>query len=110
MPPSTAPAPVLSTGAGAAARAERSRTLDACLVAGDALLMSRLHQDAVAQWRREARRSLGQLRELTQDRWSSHGELAFLLEGDVKESRGGLRDFNGLRAIGFAGVADGPRP
>src|SRR5205814_4342927 len=57
-----------------------------------------------------ARRSLGQLREITQDRWSSHGELAFLLEGDVKESQGGLRDFNALRCIGFAGVADGPRP
>ncbi|UWP84128.1 [protein-PII] uridylyltransferase [Dactylosporangium fulvum] len=84
--------------------------LDARLVAGDSGLLDRLHQNAVAQWRREARQLLPVLRRLTQDRWKAHGELAFLLEGDVKESRGGLRDFGVLRGIGFAGVADGPRP
>ncbi|WP_433057404.1 [protein-PII] uridylyltransferase [Dactylosporangium sp. CS-033363] len=84
--------------------------LDARLVAGNAELLAALHADAVAQWRREARHLLPALRTLTQDRWKAHGELAFLLEGDVKESRGGLRDFGVLRGIGFAGVADGPRP
>ncbi|MER7006355.1 [protein-PII] uridylyltransferase [Dactylosporangium sp. NPDC000555] len=84
--------------------------LDARLVAGDAELLACLHADAVAQWRREARHLLPALRTLTQERWKAHGELAFLLEGDVKESRGGLRDFGVLRGIGFAGVADGPRP
>ncbi|MEV8512990.1 [protein-PII] uridylyltransferase [Dactylosporangium sp. NPDC051484] len=84
--------------------------LDARLVAGNGELLTRLHADAVAQWQREARHLLPALRTLTQDRWKAHGELAFLLEGDVKESRGGLRDFGVLRGIGFAGVADGPRP
>ncbi|WP_426510609.1 [protein-PII] uridylyltransferase [Dactylosporangium sp. McL0621] len=84
--------------------------LDARLVAGDAQILTALHADAVAQWRREARHLLPGLRTLTQDRWKAHGELAFLLEGDVKESHGGLRDFGVLRGIGFAGVADGPRP
>lgn len=84
--------------------------LDARLVAGDASVSARVHADAVSQWRRESRRLLPQLRDLTWRRWESHGELAFLLEGDVKESRGGLRDYNGLRAIGFAGIADVMRP
>src|SRR5262249_21762290 len=84
--------------------------LDARLIAGDDALLARLHADAVAQWRREARHLLPALRQLTQARWKAHGELAFLLEGDVKESRGGLRDLGVLRGIGFAGVADGPRP
>ena len=84
--------------------------LDARLIAGDATLMARLHADAVAQWRREARHLLPSLLRLTRARWEARGELAFLLEGDVKESRGGLRDFGVLRGIGFAGVADGTRP
>ncbi|MEV6931489.1 [protein-PII] uridylyltransferase [Dactylosporangium sp. NPDC051485] len=84
--------------------------LDARLIAGDEALLQRLHAAAVAQWRREARHLLPALRALTTQRWQAHGELAFLLEGDVKESRGGLRDFGVLRGIGFAGVADGPRP
>jgi [protein-PII] uridylyltransferase len=84
--------------------------LDARLIAGDATLAARIHADAVGQWRREARHLLPALRDLTRRRWETHGELAFLLEGDVKESRGGLRDFNGLRAIGFAGIADVLRP
>ena len=33
-----------------------------------------------------------QLKEITAARWAAHGELAFLLEGDLKEAAGGLRD------------------
>jgi [protein-PII] uridylyltransferase len=43
-------------------------------------------------------------------RWATHGELAFLLEGDLKEAAGGLRDLTILRGIGRAGVADTMRP
>ena len=84
--------------------------LDARLIAGDADLVARLHTAAVARWRRDARRQLPMLAELTRRRWETHGELAFLLEGDVKESRGGLRDFGVLRGIGYAGIADVARP
>jgi [protein-PII] uridylyltransferase len=84
--------------------------LDARLLAGDATLVAGLHAAAVTQWRREAPALLAALRDLTSARWEAHGELAFLLEGDVKESRGGLRDFAVLRGIGFAGVADATRP
>ena len=40
----------------------------------------------------------------------AHGELAFLLEGDLKEAAGGLRDVGMLRGIGRAGVTDALRP
>ncbi len=84
--------------------------LDARLVAGDASLLARLQSGVLRRWRGEAQRSLPVLAELTRLRWAAHGELAFLLEGDVKESRGGLRDHVVLRGIGFAGVADATRP
>jgi [protein-PII] uridylyltransferase len=84
--------------------------LDARLLAGDRDLARRLHEAAVLKWRREAHRILPALRELTEQRWERYGELAFLLEGDLKEARGGLRDVGVLRGLGYAGVADGTRP
>lgn len=84
--------------------------LDARHLAGDAALSGELITAAADQWRRTAVRLLPQLRELTAARWAAHGELAFLLEGDLKEASGGLRDLTILRGIGRAGVADTLRP
>ena len=84
--------------------------LDARHLAGDAALSAELIAAAADQWRRTAVRLLPQLRELTATRWATQGELAFLLEGDLKEAAGGLRDVTLLRAIGRAGVADTMRP
>ncbi len=84
--------------------------LDARHIAGDAALSAELTAAASDQWRRTAVRLLPQLRELTAARWATHGELAFLLEGDLKEAAGGLRDLTILRGIGRAGVADTMRP
>lgn len=84
--------------------------LDARHVAGDAALTGELVAAAADQWRRTAVRLLPQLRELTSARWAANGELAFLLEGDLKEAAGGLRDVTLLRVIGRAGVADTMRP
>src|SRR4051794_17595187 len=84
--------------------------LDARHVAGDAGLSGELIAAAGDQWRRTAVRLLPQLKDITMSRWASHGELAFLLEGDLKEAAGGLRDVTILRGIGRAGVADTMRP
>ena len=84
--------------------------LDARHVAGDASLSAELIAATSDQWRRTAVRLLPQLREITAGRWATHGELAFLLEGDLKEAAGGLRDLTILRGIGRAGVADTMRP
>src|SRR5206468_8558179 len=84
--------------------------LDARFVGGDRAMADLLHRGVLAQWRREAAKTLVALRELTERRWQSAGELAFLLEGDLKDARGGLRDIGVLRGIGYAGVADAGRP
>ena len=49
------------------------------------------------RWRRKARRSLGLLDASVQARQARTGEVAFLLEPDLKEGRGGLRDVQALR-------------
>ncbi|WP_370375453.1 [protein-PII] uridylyltransferase [Micromonospora sp. HM5-17] len=84
--------------------------LDARHVAGDRTLTAQLVGAAVDQWRRTAVRALPRLREITAARWQAHGELAFLLEGDLKEAAGGLRDVSLLRAIAVAGITDALRP
>ncbi|MFV2100399.1 [protein-PII] uridylyltransferase [Micromonospora sp. LOL_024] len=84
--------------------------LDTRLVAGDPELADTLARSATDHWRRTAVRQLAPLRESTTARWAAHGELAFLLEGDVKEAAGGLRDVGILRAIATAGITDALRP
>jgi [protein-PII] uridylyltransferase len=84
--------------------------LDLRHLAGDPALAGALRSAALEQWRRAAPVALPALREVSEARWQAHGELAFLLEGDVKEARGGLRDVGVLRGIGMAGVADAARP
>ena len=68
-------------------------------------LTRRLREATRDQWRALARQHLPVLRELTTQRWRAQGELAFLLDGDLKEARGGLRDVRVLRGVGYAQVA-----
>jgi [protein-PII] uridylyltransferase len=44
------------------------------------------------------------------ERTERSGELAFLLEPDLKEAKGGLRDVDAISAIAAAWVAPGPGP
>ncbi|HKE63300.1 MAG TPA: [protein-PII] uridylyltransferase [Micromonosporaceae bacterium] len=84
--------------------------LDIRHIAGDAHLSEQLRTAAYDQWRRTAGRALVRLRTAVDDRSARHGDLAFLLEGDVKESRGGLRDVHVVRAISALGITDAYRP
>ncbi|HEY7226109.1 MAG TPA: [protein-PII] uridylyltransferase [Micromonosporaceae bacterium] len=84
--------------------------LDIRHLAGDAALTQRLRDETHDQWRALARQHLPVLRELTTQRWRAQGELAFLLDGDLKEARGGLRDVRVLRGVAYAQVADAWRP
>jgi [protein-PII] uridylyltransferase len=84
--------------------------LDVRHVAGEAELTETLREATRDQWRQLAREHLPVLRELTTQRWRSQGELAFLLDGDLKEARGGLRDVRVLRGVAYAQVADAWRP
>ncbi|MFB8204243.1 [protein-PII] uridylyltransferase [Kitasatospora purpeofusca] len=83
--------------------------LDARHVAGDPELTAALRSTVLADWREGAVRRLPELRELGRERAERHGELSFLLEPDLKEARGGLRDVVALDAIAASWLADAPR-
>jgi [protein-PII] uridylyltransferase len=82
--------------------------LDARLVAGDADLAARLRAATLASWRQAASKLLPQLRDLRRTRARQLGELAFLLEPDLKEAYGGLREVQVLRAVAAAQLGDEP--
>ncbi|HEX2053666.1 MAG TPA: [protein-PII] uridylyltransferase [Actinomycetota bacterium] len=73
--------------------------LSARHVAGDASLSAQLAVAAGAQWERRSKRWLSQLADRTEERHARFGEVAFRLEPDLKEGRGGLRD---VHALGWA--------
>ncbi|MBL1290432.1 [protein-PII] uridylyltransferase [Streptomyces sp. For3] len=83
--------------------------LDARPVAGDLGLVAGLRTAILADWRNQAPKRLPALDELCRERAGRMGELQFLLEPDLKEARGGLRDATALRAVAASWVADAPR-
>ncbi|MFP8884462.1 [protein-PII] uridylyltransferase [Streptomyces mangrovi] len=83
--------------------------LDARHIAGDPELTAALRTRMLARWRAAAHRLLPELREAARERARRHGELRFLLEPDLKEARGGLRDATALRAVAASWLADAPR-
>ncbi|MEU8706730.1 [protein-PII] uridylyltransferase [Streptomyces sp. NPDC048565] len=83
--------------------------LDARPVAGDLGLVAGLRTAILADWRNQAPKRLPALDELCRERVERMGELQFLLEPDLKEARGGLRDAGALRAVAASWVADAPR-
>src|SRR3954469_15574458 len=82
--------------------------LDARYVAGDRELTEQARTAVLADWRRDARRRLPEVAEAVRERATRSGELAFLLEPDLKECRGGLRDVHAMTAAAAAWVTDAP--
>src|SRR3954470_11016 len=70
--------------------------LSARHLAGDASLSNELRAAALAQWEHRAKRWLDQLAARVDVRHAQAGEVAFMLEPDLKEGRGGLRDVHSL--------------
>jgi [protein-PII] uridylyltransferase len=70
--------------------------LDGRLVVGDAELAARLLAGADEWWRTHARELLPALATSGRQRHERFGEVAFLLEPDLKEAAGGLRDLEAL--------------
>jgi [protein-PII] uridylyltransferase len=71
-------------------------------VAGDDELGDTLGSRARDQWRRLGRRLLPLLGDAVKARHARTGDVAYLLEPDLKEGRGGLRDITALRAASLA--------
>ena len=72
-----------------------ARVVAASSADGEALVDD-LAERALAQWKGRSRQNLDQLQGAVAERHARFGEVAFLLEPDIKEARGGLRDVHSL--------------
>lgn len=70
--------------------------LDCRLIAGDGAVADDLSVKARRLWQKRARRFLATMAKRVHERHKRAGEVAFLLEPDLKEGRGGLRDVHSL--------------
>jgi [protein-PII] uridylyltransferase len=78
--------------------------LDIRLVCGSAALVADVQIDALDEWRKNSKRRLLELEQSLLERHQRSGELAYLLEPDLKEARGGLRDITAIRALEKSGA------
>lgn len=83
--------------------------LDARHVAGDSALVLALRAEVLADWRRDARSRLVELRDASVKRVERFGWLAHAAVPDLKESGGGLRDGVVMRALVATWLVDVPR-
>lgn len=82
--------------------------LDLRVISGDASLVVRTRTSLLSDWRDGIRRRLPQVLESLAERAGRFGEAAHLLEPDLKEARGGLRDVTVLRAMAASWITDRP--
>lgn len=82
--------------------------LDLAHIAGDQTLVAGVRTGVARDWRAAARRRLPAVVAEVRARHARHGELADLLEPDLKEAHGGLRDVTLMRSLTAAWLADRP--
>jgi [protein-PII] uridylyltransferase len=83
--------------------------LSARHVAGNAALTDELAEKAKAGWRRRGKAWLEELAASVSERHQAAGEVAFDLEPDLKDGRGGLRDVHALTWARAAGAEVDPK-
>lgn len=82
--------------------------LDLRLIAGDDRIVETTKARLLSRWRFGVRTWLRQLEADLRERERRNGDAAHLLEPDLKESRGGLRDMLVLKALTATWLADRP--
>ena len=82
--------------------------LDLRVMAGDGDLVAATRARLLEDWRGAARRRMPELLDALADRAERHGDAAFLLEPNLKDARGGLRDVTLLRALAASWLTDRP--
>lgn len=82
--------------------------LDIRCIAGDAGLVSQASRLIHSDWRRGARLRFAQLEEERNERIARAGELAYEIEGDIKQAAGGIRDVLMIRALVASWLAERP--
>lgn len=83
--------------------------LDARTIVGNKEFEKQISTAVLQDWRAFADRRLPELHEMVMERKEKFGELAQLIEPDLKESYGGLRDVSVLRAVAATWKADIPK-
>jgi [protein-PII] uridylyltransferase len=76
--------------------------LDARVVCGDPKVAEPVIDGALERWTKQKPPWLGVLSELVEERHRTYGDVGFLLEPDLKEAHGGLRDVAALIAMMLA--------
>ena len=82
--------------------------LDLRAISGDAAVVAGARSRLLEAWRNNLRKRLPELIAALEERWTSHGDAAYLLEPDLKEARGGFRDISMLRALAASWLTDRP--
>ena len=82
--------------------------LDLTHVAGDADVVNAARSTVAHDWRANARTRLGEMQDSVVQRHARQGDLAHLIEPDLKEAHGGLRDMSVLRGLTAAWLTDRP--
>ncbi|KGM14161.1 [protein-PII] uridylyltransferase [Cellulomonas bogoriensis] len=82
--------------------------LDLRHLAGDRAVVARARSALLTDWRAAARRRLPELLASTKVRADRTGELAYLVEPDLKEARGGIRDAVVVFALAATWLTDRP--
>jgi [protein-PII] uridylyltransferase len=73
--------------------------LDARVICGDPKVAEPVLEGAKEKWAKQKPAWLGVLADLVSERHRSYGDVGFLIEPDLKESHGGLRDVAALVAM-----------
>ena len=82
--------------------------IDARTIAGDGDLLAGLRSQVLADWRANARARIAELRRLVDQRIERFGVAAHMVEPDLKEAYGGLREATVLRGIAASWLVDLP--
>ena len=82
--------------------------LDARSIAGDDELCAELRAAVHSEWRASAKKLVPELRNLVADRRNNLGEIYQLIEPDVKEAYGGLREAGIFKALKATQLVDVP--
>jgi [protein-PII] uridylyltransferase len=82
--------------------------LDGRVIAGDAALGQSVLSEVRRRWVDGGRKRIGTLDEITRARHEKEGDVAHLLEPDLKQGKGGLRDLRVLHALSAATPVDPP--
>ena len=82
--------------------------LDIRRIAGDRTLVEKATSAILADWRSGARLRFDEIAEDQTERRRRFGRLAYLIEGDIKEAAGGLRDGILIKALVASWLAERP--